>query len=313
MMGRQSGLGRGLGALIPPKPPMPTARPVEAPSPIPETPVETVEMSRPEGHESVMPIAVDRIDPNPQQPRVHFDTEKLEELAASIAEHGVLQPIVVAPSEGGRYVLVAGERRLRASRLAGKETIPAIVRSVSDQQSLELALIENIQRQDLNPLEEAESYLRLQHEFNLTQEEVAKKVGKSRPQIANIVRLLHLPQAMQDALVGGKITMSHARTLLGLEDEDARERLFQRMLGGLTVREAEEEVTIVKTGGKTRRPPTDPNLMDLVTRLRSALSTKVAIKRTARGTGEIRVHFQDDEDLQGLVARLAPQAEEGIA
>lgn len=314
MMGRQSGLGRGLGALIPPKPPAPAVRPAEVRAAVVEASAEAaVEASRPEGLEAVLSVAVDRIDPNPQQPRVHFDTEKLEELAASIAEHGVLQPIVVAPSGSGRYVLVAGERRLRASKLAGKETVPAIVRSVSDQQSLELALIENIQRQDLNPLEEAESYLRLQHEFNLTQEDVAKKVGKSRPQIANIIRLLHLPQAMQDALVAGRISMSHARTLLGLEDEDARERLFRRILEGLTVREAEEEVTIVKTGGKARRVPTDPNVVDLVTRLRSALSTKVAIKRTARGTGEIRVHFQDDEDLQGLVARLAPQAEEGIA
>ncbi len=300
MGGRQSGLGRGLGALIPPKP---QAVPAPAVPPPPGHPVEE-EGVRPNTNQ-IHQIPVDTIDPNPHQPRTHFDRTQLEDLIGSIQAHGVMQPIVVTPKGDGRYELIAGERRLRASKIAGLETIPAIVRTATDQQKLELALIENIQRQNLDPIEEAHAYLRLQNEFNLTQDEVGLRVGKSRPQVANIIRLLQLPQEIQIALAEGKISHSNARTLLSLPTDDERMAMFQMMLdGNFTVRQT--EARIPKRRGRHVHA-TDPNLAQTEDDLRRALGTKVAIKRDARGEGEVRITFLNEEDLQNIVKRITEE------
>lgn len=298
---RQSGLGRGLGALIPPKPTpvQPVTPPGDEPSSVAYLGGETVRPNTQQIHY----LPVDFIDPNPHQPRQHFDHSQLEELIASIQTHGVIQPIVVTPKEGGRYELVAGERRLRASKIAGLETIPALVRTATEQQKLELALIENVVRQDLNPLEEAEAYLQLQNEFNLTQEDLAKRTGKSRPQVANTIRLLQLPQEIKDALRQGKISSSNARTLLSLPSDEERLALFRSMLeGNFTVRQTEARVP----HRRARSVQTlDPNLLAAEQRMRGALGAKVTIKRQPSGDGEVRISFLNDEDLKAIIQRIA--------
>lgn len=303
LMGRQSGLGRGLGALIPPKPTVSSASSSVQPEAMHSSAEEIASVAHvvfPESALREIPVAL--IDPNPRQPREHFDHTGLEDLVSSIRAHGVMQPIVVTPKTDGRFELIAGERRLRASKIAGKETIPAVVRTATDQQKLELAIIENIQRQDLNPIEEAKAYVLLQNEFNLTQDEVGIKVGKSRPQVANIIRLLQLPQVIQDALVQQKISASNARTLLSIPTEEERMTLFQAMLDGrFTVRQAEARVPHRQS---RRVHEADPNLAHLERQLRNALGLKVSIKRDARGEGEIRLVFLNDEDLQGIAKRI---------
>ncbi|MBI5654445.1 ParB/RepB/Spo0J family partition protein [Candidatus Uhrbacteria bacterium] len=300
---RQSGLGRGLGALIPPKP---QASPIQ-PAASSDEELRTVahlsgEGVRPNTNE-IHFLPVESIDPNPHQPRSHFDHTQLEDLILSIQTHGVLQPIVVTPKEGGRYELIAGERRLRASKIAGLETIPAIVRTATEQQKLELALIENIQRQDLNVVEEAEAYIRLQNEFNLTQEELAKRAGKSRSQVANTIRLLQLPEQIKEALMQGKISPSNGRTLLSLSTDEERLELFRNMLeGNFTVRQTEARVP----HRRNRQPSLlDPNLLSVEQRLRNVLGTKVVVKRDPRGEGEVRITFLNDEDLKSIIKRIA--------
>lgn len=297
MMGRQSGLGRGLGALIPQKPQVRDSSQWAVDGG--QTKDEGI---RPNAG-VVNQIPVDRIDPNPHQPRVHFDHTQLEDLIESIKSHGVIQPVVVTPSENGRYELIAGERRLRASKIAGLETIPAIVRTATEQQKLELAIIENIQRQDLNAIEEARSYLRLQHEFNLTQDEVGIRVGKSRPQVANIIRLLQLPDEIQHALIEGKISASNARTLLSLPTDAERMSMFRAMMeGNFTVRQTEARVS-------SKRPRAqkivDPNVSNAEEQMRRALGVKVSVKRDARGEGEVRIAFFNDEDLNAIVKKIS--------
>lgn len=300
MGGRQTGLGRGLGALIPPKP---AAKPVVSiPSPVDDD-LADVDMGIRPNTATIHQIPVHIVDPNPHQPRKHFDHTQLEDLINSIQVHGVLQPIVVTPKSDGRFELIAGERRLRASKIAGLETIPAIVRTASEQQKLELAMIENIQRQELNPLEEARSYLSLQNEFSLTQEDIAKRVGKSRSQVANTIRLLQLPEPIQDALVQGKISASNARTLLSLPSEDERIAMFRVMLeGNFTVRQTEARVPHKR--GRTRTM-SDPNVASAEEKLRSTLGSKVVIKRDVRGQGEIKIIFLNDEDFGKITRKIA--------
>ncbi len=288
--GRQSGLGRGLGAIIPPKPVSEDDRRQTAGS------VESFASDR------ILQIPVEKIDPNPHQPREHFDHASLEDLVTSIREHGVMQPIIVTPSLNGRYELIAGERRLRASKVAGLATIPSIVRNATEQQKLELAIIENIQRQELNPLEEAKAYLCLQNEFNLTQDDIGRRVGKSRPQVANIIRLLLLPREIQDALAQGRISSSNARTLLSLPSEEERLELFRNMLAGnFTVRQTEARVSHPR--GR-RATVINPNTLSVERELRDALGTKVVIKRDTHGEGEIRITFLNDEDLQTVRKKI---------
>jgi ParB family chromosome partitioning protein len=256
-------------------------------------------------------IKLDVIEPNPDQPRRVFEEEALEELADSIREHGVVQPIVVAPGKNGQYVIVAGERRWRASKLAGQSKIPALVRTISNQHKLELALIENLQRKDLNPLETATAYLKLKTQFNMTQEEIGKRVGnKSTGAISNIMRLLQLPDFAKKALVDGTISEGHARQILALAgDERAQKDLLKHIvLDGWSVRKAEQYVigykksdqAAVKKQDAVRSTRTET---DFTKRLATRLSLPVIQKTTARG-GQIIITYKNEDELKTLESRL---------
>ena len=277
-------LGRGLDALIPgaPKPAMPDVGPGER------------------AHDAV---AIDRIQANPRQPRRAFDETALGELAASIRVQGILQPLLVRPDGDGDYELVAGERRLRAARLAGLHEVPVIVREMSDRESLEIALIENIQRDDLSPLEEAEAYHRLIDEFGHTQEQVATRVGKSRPAVANALRLLRLPEQIKDEIARGRLTAGHARVLVSLESADAQLRAARQILARqLSVRDTEKLASNRRDGDKAAAR--DPHRAALERDLAAALGTRVRILPRGRG-GKIEIEYYSREELQGLAERLS--------
>ena len=277
-------LGKGINALIP-----------------------DFEMGVPESHENGpaknTELLIDEISPNRFQPRKYFDDDKLEELVTSIRDNGVLQPIVVQKVEAG-YELVVGERRWRASKKAGLKKIPAVIREVTDAQALELAIIENIHRQDLNPIEEADAYARLADEFALTQEMIAKRVGKSRTAVANTLRLLKLSRNIKEDLISGKISMGHARALLGLDNagqmEALRKEIFKQ---DLTVRQTESRVSRLK-----QPVPTKPVslvskknifIKDLAKELERRLGTKVDIKPAKKG-GKLVVTYYSDDDLDRI-------------
>lgn len=247
-------------------------------------------------------VRVEEIAPGTSQPRHSMNDSKLNELAASIKAHGVLLPILLR-RDGGRLEVVAGERRLRAARMAGLDTVPALVKELSSSQALEVALVENLQREDLNPIEAAEAYLRLQDEFGLTQEEVAQRVGRDRSSVANALRLLKLPQQVQADLVEGALSEGHARALLGLERATdqirARDETIRR---GLSVRATEALVRRLKQdgGGRARRPaPSEPTIRAAEDALRRALGTKVRICKKGTG-GTIAVEFYSMEDLDRI-------------
>lgn len=297
----KGGLGRGLGALL-------SQSGTSAPMPVgaPSEPVESKPPMQPADvvHDAglaILEISPDKIVANPHQPRYHFAPEELADLIASIKEHGLLQPLVVTDKGDGSYELIAGERRLRSARELGLPKVPVIVRQADEQEKLELALIENIQRADLNAIEEAKAYRSLAENFGLTQEQISKRVGKSRPQVANTLRLLELDDDILEAIIEGRITKSHARTLLAEPDHHARRDLFSQMLsGGMTVRSAE-----AKAGTKTRKPRADkdPNLAALEAQLREKLGTKVTIEMQG-GVGKVSIHFYSKDDLRGLIERL---------
>lgn len=277
-------LGRGLGSLIPTKK-------------VSEVVASVV------GRQEIKEIPVNEIVPNPHQPRRHFAAADLDDLVSSIKEHGILQPLVVSFCDN-QYELIAGERRWRAAKALGLKTVPVIVRDASKQQKLEWALIENLQRTDLNPLEEALAYRALMDEFSFTQEEAAARVGKSRPAVANTLRLLELPEYIQDALQENKITKSHARTLLAEADPKRRKELFEAMLTGkVTVRSAERVVAGCRPKSSVGRR-VDPNMAAHEKRLREILGTKVEIRERG-GRGTVIVHFYSKEDLRELLSRLA--------
>ncbi|MEN9558619.1 MAG: putative chromosome 1-partitioning protein ParB [Candidatus Parcubacteria bacterium] len=303
MLHRQSGLGRGLGALIPPKRLSPQDLPVDAlPEAMPLVPTVPPSLTATDGALCYVPIG--QVVANPHQPRKHFDQAALDDLVSSIKEHGVIEPLVVTATPDGRYELVAGERRFRASQLAGLATVPAMVRTATEQQKLEIAIIENVQRQDLNPIEEALAYRRLMDEFGLTQDQVSDKMGKSRPQVANTVRLLLLPQEIQQALVERKISASNARTLLSVASPTEQQELFRAMLDGkFTVRQAEARTTNKRSVAAQQ----DPNVQDTERRLREALGYRVSLKRTASGSGEIKIAFENGEDFKNIVRKLIGQ------
>ena len=277
-------LGKGINALIP-----------------------DFEMGVPESHENGpaknTELLIDEISPNRFQPRKYFDDDKLEELVTSIRDNGVLQPIVVQKVEAG-YELVVGERRWRASKKAGLKKIPAVIREVTDAQALELAIIENIHRQDLNPIEEADAYARLSDEFALTQEMIAKKVGKSRTAVTNTLRLLKLSRNIKEDLISGKISMGHARALLGLDNAGQREALRKEIFKqDLTVRQTESRVSRLK-----QPVPTKPVslvskknifIKDLAKELERRLGTKVDIKPAKKG-GKLVVTYYSDDDLDRI-------------
>lgn len=256
-------------------------------------------------------VEISSISPNPKQPRVHFDDVALQELADSIRLHGVLQPLLVRPMADGKYELIAGERRWRASRIAGLARVPVVVRSSDSRGSLELALIENLQREDIGPLESARAYRRLIDEFDLTQEQVAERVGKSRVAVANTVRLLRLPPRVLDALDKGQITEAHARPLLTLEDPAGQLALFdQIMQQGMTSKDVER---VVKASGqkKARKPKTvvdasDPNWRALEGRAEEVLGAPVKLDGTEKG-GTIVIRFFSEEDLLRIMEQLGVQ------
>ncbi len=277
-------LGKGLGALI-------AGAPKQYKS---ESAVQN------DGQERIWHIPVSAISPSANQPRKNFTAPELEDLANSIKEHGILQPLIVTERADGGYELIAGERRWRASQMAGLATVPALIKKLADRQKLEVALIENIQRENLTPIEEAFAYQRLMEEFSLTQEQVAAKVGKSRPAVANAIRLLSLPSEVQAALTDKRINMSQARALLSLPDQKQQLDMLSSMLGQrITVRELERTVS-KQTPNKSHR---DPNLAYLEDELRTALGTKVAItKKGERGT--IVIDFYSEEELKRLIKTI---------
>lgn len=281
-MARKAGLGRGLDALI-----SATDRPPVA--------------------GGVRYIPLEQISPNPRQPRTHVDTEELEELAASIREHGVLQPLIVTYDEGtGQYTLIAGSRRLVAAGKAGLDSVPAIVREVSEQQRLEIALIENVQRADLSPLEAAEAYQRLVDEFGLSHDDVANRVGKSRVSITNTLRLLKSPDEVKQALAQNRISEGHARALLSLPTSESQVAVLQTVIAReLSVRQT--ETLVQKLAGRLPRTRSKaiplPEISALEERLRSRLGTKVRLTRRQRG-GTLVIYFYSDEEFNSLLANL---------
>ncbi len=248
---------------------------------------------------------IEAIRPSPWQPRTFYDEEALAELAASIKEKGVLQPLLVRELTPGLYELVAGERRWRAAKLAGLERVPVIVRDLSPQEALEWALIENLQREDLNPIEEARGYKRLMEEFQLTQEEVARKVGRDRSTIANALRLLKLPEDIQEDLLAGRLSAGHARAILSLGVPAQMRKLRDLILAkGLSVRQAEALARKMKEESPPSPPPAkDPNLLALETELGEILGTKVQLKWGKR-KGRLVIEFHSSEQFEAFLERL---------
>jgi len=326
---RRSGLGRGLAALIPPSEPeveeeastqpppagSEDARPSEAHG-TPEPPAPHVAGIR----ASLVEIAPEVVVPNPRQPREVFDEEEIEGLAVSLVDVGMLQPIVVRPLDEGHYELVAGERRLRAAKLAGLEVVPAVVRHTEDTDLLKEALVENIQRVQLNPLEEAAAYQQMLDEFSFTQEELAERIGKSRPAISNTLRLLSLPPGVQRRVAAGVVSAGHAKALLALEDAADQERLADRIVAeGMSVRGTEEAVRVrlVDDTERSRRGSSGgqrrlvaPGLVELQEDLSDALEARVRITMGAR-KGKLSIEFASVDDLERIVAVIAGGLESG--
>lgn len=268
--------------------------------------------SRPQPAELLSVIDINSIRLNPHQPRRSFDEDSLAELADSIREHGVIEPVIVRPAGNGAYELVAGERRFRAAILAGLHSIPAVARVLDDRHSLEIALIENLQREDIKPVECAQAYRRLMDEFGLTQEQIAERVGKKRSTIANTLRLLNLPTPILDSLDRGEITEGHARALLSIQDEQEQLRVWRKVVSReLSVRDAERMSRRQGASGAPRvrnvsratrkHGHTDPNLADVEDKLRRYLGTKVTITKQDRWKGKIEIEFYDDEDLMRIL------------
>ncbi len=289
-MAQRKGLGKGLDALIPGGKSTPSA-----PSGFVSS-----------GGSGVQQVAVELIQRNPSQPRLTFKEEDLNELAASIREHGVIQPLIVLPSSDGTYTLIAGERRLQASKRAGLKTVPVITRQANNQELLELALIENVQRADLNAMEEAEAYRHLVEDFNLSHEMVAKRVGKSRVAVTNTLRLLGLADTVKQALVDGRLTEGHARALLALSTQKAQASTLQMVLNlSLSVRQTEELVR--KLAGqkplKATKPKRPADVNDVEKRLQKSLGTEVALKYGKKG-GSITIYYHSDEELEALLDKM---------
>lgn len=285
-MAQRKGLGKGLDALIPGgKSSVPAAS---------------------GGHGGVQQVAVEAIKRNPRQPRVHFKEDELNELAASIREHGVIQPLIVSPKGDGTFILIAGERRWQASQRAGLTKVPVVTRQASNQELLELALIENVQRADLNPMEEAEAYHQLAEDFGLSHDMIAKRVGKSRVAVTNTMRLTNLADAVKQALVDNKITEGHARALLGLSTQKAQTSALQTIINlSLSVRQAEElirKLTGVKPV-KVKKTSVNADVLDVEKRLQRSLGTKVSLKHGKKG-GTVTIYYYSDEELDALLKKM---------
>ncbi len=275
-------LGKGLGALLP-----------------------SSKGSQPTEPSDVQRIRIDNIVPNRYQPRHAFPQEELAELTASIKESGVLQPIMVRRKGDGIYELIAGERRWRASKEAGLDTIPVVIRNCSDQEALLLALVENLQREDLNPMETARAYSRMMNEFGLTQDAIAAKVGRDRSSVANFVRLIHLHPELQELVEGGSLTTGHAKALLGIQSTEEQLRIGKMVAAGtLSVRETEKLVERSLLGKKQQpKNPRSAPWADLETRLQKRLGTKVTIHPHKQG-GKVVIHYFSSDELEGVVETL---------
>lgn len=294
VMAKKNALGRGLGALIDGAGDQEERELVHSPAAVNEIPLH-------------------RISVNPFQPRTSFDEETLKELVQSVEEHGIIQPITVRRANDNSYQLITGERRLRAAQKAGLKRIPAYVREAGDDRMLELALVENIQREDLDAIEVAISYQRLIEEFDLTQEALGDRVGKKRATIANYLRLLNLPAEIQTAIREKKITMGHARALAGVEDKDFQLELFEKLLSqDLSVRKVEQLIQKSRNGEPAAQSPGDESHSDYES-LREHLShhfgANVAFRRSNKGIGQIVIPFKSDEDLQRIVSILDKPAQ----
>ncbi|MFH1598505.1 MAG: ParB/RepB/Spo0J family partition protein [Patescibacteria group bacterium] len=283
-MAKYKGLGRGLGSLISGSP-------------------EDITSDSTDDKERIIQVEVYKVKPNPSQPRHNFDHASLEELIDSIKEHGIIQPLIVTKDKNG-YQLIAGERRLKASKFLELPTVPVIIREANDQDRLELALIENIQRKDLNAIEKAKGYQQLVDQFNLSQEQVAKKVGKSRVAVSNTLRLLTLPEKIQQAITEEKISEGQAKAILGLASDEDRLKLLRKVLSDkLTVRETEKQARKTKKPTRKQETGRDPALEEKIDQLRQALGTKVEIKREGN-KGQIIIEFYSNEELQELINKI---------
>jgi len=289
-MNKRRGLGRGLGALFP----------------------QSGGAADAAGAAAVAQLAVDEIEPNPQQPRRHFDGAELEGLAESIRANGLLAPILVRPvkGRGRRHQIVAGERRWRAAQLAGLRTIPAVIREARDGQAIELALIENVQRTDLNPIEEAAGYRQLITEHEFTQETLSRRLGKARPTLANALRLLTLPDAVQALIRDGNLSAGHGRALAALPAPSALRIAREAAAGGWSVRDVERRAAAAAARRPAGAAPSSatalpPDLADIETKLRFALATRVKLTQGVRG-GSIEIGYANDDELQRIVDRICP-------
>jgi ParB family chromosome partitioning protein len=291
---KRRALGKGLESLLPSRKP--------ATEPVP-----------PEPNGKPLEIALDRIDRNPFQTRTSFDEGKLDELAESIKASGVVQPVIVREGvnfrQDGRYTLITGERRLLASRKAGKPTIPAIVREVSNVQAMEMTIVENLQRADLNPMEQAHAYQRLSRDFHMTQEQMAERTGKDRASVANFLRLLKLPDAVQTMVSGGEISFGHARALLALDGPEAMEQVARKVMAlHLSVRSTENMVhNLLNPEPKTTEPKLaeaiDPNVKDAQDHLRRSLGLKVTIE-DKKGKGRVIIEYSGVDDFDAILTAL---------
>jgi len=292
---KRRALGKGLDSLLP-RVPVPAAS---------TTPAAETEGGKPRE------IPLDLIDRNPFQTRSLMNEEQLAELAASIVANGVVQPILVRPLAGGRFQLIAGERRWRASQLAGKSTVPAILRQVSDEQAMEITIVENLQRSDLNPMEQARAFERLSREFHMTQEQMATRTGKDRATVANFLRLLRLPSTVQAKVESGQLSFGHARTLLAFEHAEEMEKAAQRIIGlSLSVRQTETYVQGLLHPERAPKkepkpePPVDPNVREVQERLQRSLGLKVQIE-DKNGRGRVIIEYAKLEDFDTLLEQLA--------
>ena len=312
-MSQQFGLGRGLSSLIPNKQPEPSTDVVPSANTHAAHTAQDGEKLAParsqtddsiRGDKYVIEVDVNQIVANPMQPRNLFDDEKLESLAQSIKMHGIIQPLIVS-KKGNLYELIAGERRFQASKRIGLKKVPVIIREADELQKLELAIIENIQRHDLNAIEEGKAYQKLSEEFQMTQEEVAAKMGKSRSLVANKIRLLSLPIEVQKGLIEGKITEGHAKAILSIPNPEKQRALYEMILtNNLTVRQVEEKTKETSVRSHQRHNNVDPQMKALENTLVEALGTKVKISKAGDG-GKIVIEYYSQEDLDSLLGKIA--------
>lgn len=287
------GLGKGLGALIPEK----------GTSDHEQVTMEDLVLLKAGKGQVVTNVPIEKIKANKFQPRGDFDKEAMDDLTASIKEKGFIQPVIVRPNQGG-YELIAGERRFRAAKMLNLTEVPAIIKDVSDIDSLELSIIENVQREDLNPIDQAKAFKRLADEFNMTQEGISATIGKDRATVANLIRLLKLPDKIQAYVSRGTISMGHARAMLGLDKESEQMRLCTKVIkNDLSVRDTERYAKIFLRGTKSNIAEKDPNLTSVEESLSESFGTKVKILKGKKG-GKIEIEFYSDKDLERVITRL---------